>query len=148
MRWRRRGRKLSRFDFREQGCEGGGGELGSVHGGGWKVAESAGDIFCGDGAGVGDSFAGEFFGEERGAGDCRGAALAEETCFGDAAVFDASREMQDVAADRVGDFDGSCGVGEFTGVAWVLEVIEDGGAEHGFQYRKNPVRTARTGRTE
>ena len=44
--------------------------------------------------------------------------------------------MQDVAANGIGDFDGGGGVGELADVAGGLEVVEDGFAEHAFQYRK------------
>jgi len=137
-------RKLSQFDCCENCSESIGGELGGVDGGRRESAELSGDTFRGDSAGIGDIFADEFFGEERSAGDCRSTALAEETRFGDASVFDSSGEMQNVSADRVGNFDGGGGVGEFADVARIFEVIEDGVAEHAFQYGKNPMRNSRT----
>ncbi len=36
------------------------------------------------------------------------------------------REVQDVAADGIGDFHGGRGVGEFADVSRRLEVVEDG----------------------
>ena len=46
-------------------------------------------------------------------------------------AFEARGEIEDVAADWIGDVDRCCGVGEFSGVARGLEMVEDGVAEHG-----------------
>src|SRR5208337_3025562 len=40
-------------------------------------------------------------------------------------------ELQDVATDGIGDFDFGGGIGEFAGVAGGLEMVEEGGGEHG-----------------
>jgi len=46
-------------------------------------------------------------------------------------VFKEDGELQDIAADGIGDFDFCGGVGKFAGVARGLEVIEEGRGEHG-----------------
>ena len=58
--------------------------------------------------------------------------MTEETGFGDAIGFgfESSGEMEDVAADGIGDIDGGGGVGKFACVARRLEMVEDGVAEH------------------
>ena len=90
-------------------------------------------MFGGNLCGFRGGFVLQLDGEERGTGNGGSAALAKETGFGDAIGFglQAGGEVEDVAAYRIGDVDGSGGVGEFSSVAWGLEVVEDGGTEHG-----------------
>ena len=71
------------------------------------------------------------FGQQRTASNCSGAAAGLEAHRGDAAVFDARGEAQDIAAGRVGDFHHGGGVFQVAGVARILEVVEDCGAVHG-----------------
>ena len=54
--------------------------------------------------------------------------------------------MEDVAADWVGNFDFGSGVGEFTGVAGILEMVEYLVREHLVEYGKGvvPLQTERT----
>jgi len=89
-------------------------------------------MFSVDVGGFGNGFVFHFYGEEGCAGDGGGAALTEEAGLGDAVGFgfEAGGEIEDVAADWVGDVDGGGGVGEFSGVARGLEMIEDDVAEH------------------
>ena len=68
--------------------------------------------------------------EQRGAGYRGGATAAQKARFDDAAVFDSNGKLKNVAANGIADFNGCIGVREFTGVARVAEVIEDGVAEH------------------
>jgi hypothetical protein len=49
-------------------------------------------------------------------------------------VVENRSELQDVAADRIADFDPGGGTGEFTGVARVLEMIKESGTEHVEKY--------------
>jgi hypothetical protein len=46
-------------------------------------------------------------------------------------VFKLDGELEDIAADGIGDFDFSGRVGEFADVARGLEVVEKGRGEHG-----------------
>jgi hypothetical protein len=91
-----------------------------------------GKVFGVDVRGFGDGFIFYFYGEEGCAGDGGGTALAEEAGLGDAirCGVQAGGEIEDVAADWVGDVDGGCGVGKFSSVARGFEVVEDGVAEH------------------
>src|ERR1700722_15502903 len=91
-----------------------------------------GEIVGVDLRGFGDSFVFYFYGEEGRAGDGGGAALTEEAGLSDAVGFgfQACGEIEDVAADRIGDVDARAGVGKFAGVARGLEMIEDHVAEH------------------
>jgi hypothetical protein len=121
---------VSSGEFFEKGGEAVGGELGAVKRGGRESSESSGERVRRNGRNVGQRTGFELFGEERSASDCSRAAATEETNFGDAAVFKPSKELQDVAANGIGHFDGSGGAGEFAGVARIAEVIENGFAEH------------------
>ena len=46
-------------------------------------------------------------------------------------MFHVDGKLEDVATDGIGDFDFGGRVGEFTGVARRLEVVEERGGEHG-----------------
>ena len=91
-----------------------------------------GKIFGVDLRGFGNGFVFHFYGEEGCAGDGGGATLAEKAGFGDVVGFgfEARGEIEDVAADWIGDVDRCCGVGEFSGIARGLEMVEDSVAEH------------------
>jgi hypothetical protein len=45
-------------------------------------------------------------------------------------VIENRGELQDVAADRISDFDAGGSAGEFTRIARVLEMIEESATEH------------------
>ena len=111
--------------------EGGVGEVGGVEGGGGKAAEGGSEGFWREGSERAQFPALDGFGEERGTGDGGGAAAAEETDFTDEIVFDDGGEMKDIAADGITDFDFCVSGGEFTGVAGMLEMIEENFGEHG-----------------
>jgi hypothetical protein len=128
---------VSSGEFLEKRSKAVGGELSAVKRGVRKSSESLGEKFRRNRTSVGEGTGFELLGEERGASDCGGAAAAEEANFRDAAVFEAGEQLQDVAANGIGDFDGSGSAGEFTRVARIAEVIENGFAEHRSQYR-NP----------
>lgn len=49
-------------------------------------------------------------------------------------MFHADCKLKNIAADRIADFDGGVGAGEFSGVARTAEVVEDGVAEHVRKY--------------
>lgn len=65
------------------------------------------------------------FGQQRGARDGGHATLREKSYLLDAAVTDAQREFQYVAASGVLDLCGGVRLSHFAGVARMLEVIED-----------------------
>ena len=110
------------------------GEVRSVKGCGGQAAEGSGKGFWGE-RGNGAQFpALDGFGEERGAGDGGGAAAAEETDFPDRIVFDDGGELEDVAADGIGDLDFCICGGELAGVAWALEMVEKSFCEHWENY--------------
>lgn len=105
-------------------------KLGTVKCGGRKAAERLRERFGRDHARVGKGAVAELFGEERGASDGCSASAAKEPDFGDAVVFDARGETENIAADGISDFDGSGGVRKFAGIAGIAEVIENGVGEH------------------
>ncbi len=110
--------------------EGVDGQFRSVMRGGRESSEGAGKIIRVDGVRGSEWLVSELHGEERSAGDGGSTALAKETGFGDAAVFDARFEMKDIAADWIGDFHVGSGTGELADVARGLKMVEDGGGEH------------------
>ena len=69
-------------------------------------------------------------GQERGTGDCSRAAAAEEARLGDAAVFEANCDLENIAADGIAYFDSGIGVREFAGIAGIAKVSQYGVAEH------------------
>ncbi len=117
-------------EFLDERAEGIGGELRAVKRRRREPAKSFGESIGRDGAEVRERTRLELFGEKRGAGDRGGAPTAKEASFRDAAVFEPGKQLQDVAANRIGYFDGSGGAGEFTRVARIAKVIENGFAEH------------------
>ena len=106
------------------------GELCAVKSRGGKPPKGLGERIGGDGPSLGIGTAAKLFGQERSASDCGGAAAAEETHLSDSAGFDARGEFQDVAADGIADLNRGGGAGQFTDIARVAEVIEQGFAEH------------------
>ena len=113
------------------------GELRTMKRGGREPAQTFRERLRRDGAEVRERTRLELFGEQRGAGNRGGAAAAKEANFRDAAVFEPGKQLQDVAANRIGHFDRSGSAGEFTRVARIAKVIENSFAEHPSQYR-NP----------
>ena len=96
----------------------------------WKSAESLGERLGGDFAGFCRRAAAEFFGQKGGAGNRCGAAAAKEARFRDTPVNDASRELQYVAADWIAYLHRYRGAGQFSSIARITKVIENGFAEH------------------
>ena len=107
-----------------------GGKLCAVKGSRGQAAEGLGKRFRGDGARFGKRAAVNLLRQERGAGDGGGAAAAKKACFCDASVHDASRNLQDVAADRIAYLDCTGGITEFAHVARIAKVLENSFAEH------------------
>ena len=108
------------------------GQFRGVMSGGRESAECVGQIIWADDASFLQSFIGEFYGEQRGTSDRRGATLAKETRFDDAAVCDAGVEMEHIAANRIGHLYAGGGVGKLAHIARGLEVIEERFTEHEF----------------
>ena len=75
--------------------------------------------------GFGDSPSLQQFGEQRSAGHRGHASLGEKAKFLDASIDDFQGELEDIATCRVFDLDRRVRIGNFTGIAWVLEVIEN-----------------------
>lgn len=115
--------------------DGVGAKLGGVETGGRQAAERARDVIGRDGAGFGRRLTRQQIRQNRTRRDGRDAALRLEPSGADAAVFEANRKSQDIAADRIGDFDRGRGVRQVSGVVRVLEVIEERLTEHPKQYR-------------
>src|SRR5712691_666393 len=123
-------------EFGEKSFDGIAGELAAVKRRGRQLAERRGDLFGGNLAGLGGRASGEEFGEKRTAGNRSHAAAGLETGFGDPAVFQANGKLENVAASGVADFnDGRC-AGKLSGIARVLEVLENDGAIHAKEYPK------------
>lgn len=101
-----------------------------------KTAKRSGDIRSRDLTRVGQRFTPDKFRERGCRSERSDAALAFETDVGDAAVFDARGEAEDVAANRIGDIDGCCGVGKVASIARVLKMVEDDGGVHRPKYGK------------
>src|SRR5260370_9517307 len=116
-----------------------GGKLRAVVGRGWVPAESPRERFLGKGGGLHGGAAGEFFRQNRRAGNRCRAATAEEARVRNAAVHDARRELEDVAADGVAHFDRSSGVGKRAGVARVAKMIENSFAEHNLRSQRRKI---------
>jgi hypothetical protein len=119
-----------------------------VKGGGREAAERGGEGFRSERRDVVQFPALDGFGEQRGASDGSGAAAAEEADFADGIVFDNCGELEYVSADWIADFDPCVGGGEITGVAGMLEMVEESFGEHHENYgsggaeRTNPAGTA------
>ena len=124
-------------EFLDERAEGVGGELRTMKRRGREPGEGFRERLWCDGAEVRERTQLELFGEKRGAGNRGGAAAAKEASFHDAAVFEPGKQLQDVTANRISHFDRSGSAGEFTRVARIAKVIENGFAEHRSQYR-NP----------
>ena len=97
---------------------------------GRETPESLRQRFGGERAGFGESTIAQLLGEQRGARNCGGASAAEKTDLRDAALFHTNRQLKNIAADRVADFDDGIGRGKFAGIARIAEMIEDGVAKH------------------
>lgn len=106
------------------------GQLCAVESCRWKSAESLGERLGGDVAGFCTRAATEFFGQEGRAGNRCGAAAAEKARFRDTPFNNARRELQDVATDWIANLHGCRGIGQFSGIARIPKVIENGFAEH------------------
>src|SRR6266849_3474527 len=101
-----------------------------------QLAERRGDLLRRNLAGLGGRASGDQFGVKRTAGNRRHAATRFEAGFGDAAVYQANGKPENVAASGIADFnDGRC-AGKLSGIAGVLEVLENSGAIHGKEYPK------------
>ena len=123
-------------EFGEKSFDGILGELAAVKRRGRQLAERRGDLLGRNLAGLGGRASGEQFGEKRTAGNRSHAAAGLETGFSDAAVFQANGKLENVAASGVADFnDGRC-AGKLSGIARVLEVVENNGAIHAKEYPK------------
>lgn len=83
------------------------------------------DIGGGESAQSGPVLAGDQFGERGAGGDGRSAAADFEPRGRDAAIFDERREPEDVAADRIRDFDGDGGSGQLADVPGIAEVLDE-----------------------
>src|SRR5712692_69495 len=119
------------------------GELAAVKRRGRQLAERRGDFPGRNLARLGGRASGEQFGEKRTAGNRSHAAAGLETGFGDAAVFQANGKPENVAASGIADFtDGRC-AGKLSGIARVLEVVENSGAIHAKEYPKPAAYTQR-----
>jgi len=105
-------------------------ELCAVESGRGKSPESLGEQFGGDLAGLRRRAATEFFGQEGGAGNRCGASAAKKARFGDAPVHNASRELEDVTTNRIACLYRCRGAGQFSRIARITKVIENGFAEH------------------
>src|SRR5207245_3773888 len=86
--------------------------------------------FGGDATGFRWRAAAQLFGQQRSAGNRRSAAAAQKPGLGDPAGFETREEPEDVAANRIRNFDGCSGITELAGVTRVSAVIENGFAEH------------------
>src|SRR5260370_20215914 len=118
-------------------------ELAAVKRRGRQLAKRCGNLLGGNLAGLGKRSSGEQFGEKRTAGNRSHAAAGLETGLGDAAVFQANGKLEDVAASGIADLnDGRC-AGKLSGIARVLEVVENNGAVHAKEYPKPAAYTQR-----
>jgi hypothetical protein len=72
----------------------------------------------------------KLFGQKRSASNSSRAAATKESYFGDASRFEARKELKNISADRICNFDGRRGSGQFASVARIAKVIENGFAEH------------------
>src|ERR1700730_729166 len=95
-----------------------------------QSAERLGDLLRGNPANLLDGFAENQLGEERSAGNCRLASAYAESSGGNAAVFNAHRQPQFVAAYGIGDVHGVGRVREIAEVAGMLGVFEHDCAVH------------------
>src|SRR5713226_5212503 len=119
------------------------GELAAVKRRGRQLAERCGDLLRSNLVRLGGRASGEQFGEKRTAGNRSDAAAGLETSLGDAAVFQANGKLENVAASGIADFnDGRC-PGKLSGIARVLEVLENSGAIHAKEYPKPAAYTQR-----
>src|SRR5713226_9625640 len=130
-------------EFGEKSFDGILGELAAVKRRGRQLAERRGDLLGRNLAGLGGRASGEQFGEKRTARNRSHAAAGLETRLGDAAIFQANGKLENVAASGIADFnDGRC-PGKLSGIARVLEVLENSGAIHPKQYPKPAAYTQR-----
>jgi hypothetical protein len=95
-----------------------------------QFAQRDGDFLRCESARLLRSLADKPFCEPRAASHRSHAAACEETHFGEAAIFHASRKLHDVAASGIGHFDPRGCFGQFSRAARILEVIEHRPAEH------------------
>ncbi len=91
--------------------DGFGGELCAVKACGREPTEGFGERFRRDGAGFGRRAAAECFRQEGGAGNGSGAAAAEKTSLGDAAVRNSRRKPEDVATNGIAELHHYRGIG-------------------------------------
>jgi len=118
-------------------------ELAAVKRRGRQLAKRRGDLLGRNLAGLGKRSSCEQFGEKRTAGNRSHAAAGLETGFGDAPVFQANGKLEDVAASGIADFNHGRCAGKLSGIAGVLEVLENSGAIHAKEYPKPAAYTQR-----
>src|ERR1700730_3055652 len=112
-----------------------GGQLCAVEGCGREPTQGFRESFRRDGPRLGKRAAAKALGQQRSASNRGGAAATEEARFRDTTVRDARGELEDIAADGIAHLDGRGCAGKLAGVSRVAEVIENGFAEHRFEYR-------------
>lgn len=112
---------------------------------GAETADGVFDVGGAEGGELRTGFAGEEFGEGATGGDGGRTAAGLVSCVDNHSGTGENRELQDVAAGRVGDLDGDGGRGQFADVAGVLEMIEElfrvhrSVPNHGFRVEMNEM---------
>lgn len=98
--------------------------------GGRKFPELPRDLLWRNFERFGEGTTGEQLGKQRAASNRSDATAGFEASLGNASIINANCEFQDVATGWIGNFDRAGGGRKFTGVAWILEVVENRGAIH------------------
>ena len=120
----------------KKGCDGVSSKLRAVESRWRKISQRRGKRFGSDRPSFCRCAASKLFCQERRACDSCGATTAEEAGLSDSTRFEVRKELQDVPANWIRNFNGCRGPGKFAGVARIAKVIENGFAEHFLKYRK------------
>ena len=89
-----------------------------------QSAYSCDDIFAAKRAGIRKALLDDKLRQCRRASHRRNAPLSLESNFGDLSIFYFKGQANDISTDWVLDFSRGIGLGDISGVAWILEMIE------------------------
>lgn len=129
----------------EEGFDGVARQVGAVVGSRFEAAKLLGNLIGGDLPDFRPRPPDQQFGEQRTAGDGSDTAPRLKPGGHDAAVFHANREPKHIAADGIGSLHHAGGVGKWSRISRVLEMIEHGRAEHDSSMAKAaPARNAQS----
>ena len=96
----------------------------------WKIADSSQDVLTAELFCFGKSAAFCQLSNQRTAGHGSNTSASAEAHVGDPAASDFHRQPQNIATRRIFDLSGRVGIGDITGIAGILKMVQDLGGVH------------------